>query len=144
MPFDGFRTRQGRSLAQNSARTAPEHSLKFGVIGAGQIGHLACEEILRHPDARVDGRFRTSTPHASSGWPNASASRSATSILKRCSAESVDAVYIATPNVFHAPLALAALKQGKHVLLKSVRDERHRGRASSARRASRAACSRSV
>src|SRR6185295_12709573 len=29
----------------------------------------------------------------------------------------LDAVFIATPNVFHAPLALAALRAGKHVLV---------------------------
>lgn len=104
----------GAKLGQNVTMSTP---LQFGVIGAGQIGHVACEEILRHPDARV-----TAASDLDSSRLERLAERFG--IAERyldpealLSAESVDAVYIATPNVFHAPLALAALKQGKHVLL---------------------------
>jgi predicted dehydrogenase len=91
--------------------------LRIGVIGAGQIGHIACEEILRHPEARV-----TAASDLDSARLDRLAERFA--IGERfldpealLASDAVDAVYIATPNVFHAPLALAALKEGKHVLL---------------------------
>jgi predicted dehydrogenase len=106
--------RFGAKLGRNGTMSNP---LRFGVIGAGQIGHVACEEILRHPDARVT---------AASDLDSARLERLAErfTIGERfldpealLTSDSVDAVYIATPNVFHAPLAIAALQNGKHVLL---------------------------
>jgi predicted dehydrogenase len=91
--------------------------LRFGVFGAGQISHVACEEIARHPAASV---VALSDPH-----PERLAKLAAKVGSVRAYADNrqlladpdVSAVYIATPNAFHAPLALAALAAGKHVLI---------------------------
>jgi predicted dehydrogenase len=93
------------------------HPVNIGVIGAGQIGHIACEEILRHPDARV-----TAVADLDSARLERLAERFGIGARfldpeALLASDAVDAVYIATPNVFHAPLSLAALQQGKHVLL---------------------------
>jgi predicted dehydrogenase len=91
--------------------------VRFGVVGAGQISHIACQEIRRHPHARV---VAASDPH-----PERLASlRAAMGDLRTYSDNEalitdpdVDVVFIAAPNAFHAPLALFALEAGKHVLV---------------------------
>jgi predicted dehydrogenase len=91
--------------------------LRFGVLGAGQISRIACQEIKGHPNARV---VAASDPH-----PERLAELSAALGGLRTYVENealladpeLDAVFIATPNAFHAPLALRALAAGKHVIL---------------------------
>jgi len=91
--------------------------VRCGVLGAGQISRYACQEINRHPSARI---VAASDPHA-----GRLAELSASLGGVRTYAESealiedpeIDAVFIATPNAYHAPLALRALAAGKHVLV---------------------------
>lgn len=93
------------------------HDVRFGVIGAGQISHIACQEIRRHPRAKV---VAASDPHPE----RLAALGTALGELRTYSDNEalitdpeVDAVFIAAPNAFHAPLALSALEAGKHVLV---------------------------
>lgn len=91
--------------------------LRFGVLGAGQISRSAGPEINSHPSARV---VAVSDPD-----PGRRAALAALLGGVKSYADSgallddaeLDAVYIATPNAHHAPLALAALAAGKHVLI---------------------------
>ena len=91
--------------------------LRFGVLGAGQISRFACHEINRHPSAQV---CAASDPH-----PERLAEISAELGGVRTYADNealladptLDAVFIATPNAYHAPLAQRALQQTKHVLV---------------------------
>lgn len=91
--------------------------LRFGVLGAGQISRIACSEINGHPDARV---VAASDPHPerlaqlSAGLGGLRTFPDNDALL---AAPEVDAVFIATPNVFHAPLAVQALDAGKHVII---------------------------
>jgi predicted dehydrogenase len=91
--------------------------LRFGVLGAGQISRIACQEINRHPAARV---VAAADPH-----PERLAEL-ATTLGGLCSYAdneslladpTLDVVFIATPNAFHAPLAQRALELGKHVIV---------------------------
>lgn len=91
--------------------------LRIGVIGAGQIGHIACEEILRHPDARVTAAADLDATRLARLAERFGVTERYLDPDALLASESVDAVYIATPNAFHAPLALAALKHRKHVIL---------------------------
>jgi predicted dehydrogenase len=92
-------------------------SVRFGVVGAGQISRFACQEINRHAASKV---VAASDPH-----PERLAELSAGLGGVRTFADNeqllsdpeVDAVFIATPNAFHAPLAKRALEQGKHVVV---------------------------
>src|SRR5262245_42264156 len=96
---------------------AMSRQLRFGVLGAGQISRIACQEIARHPGASV---VAGSDPH-----PERLAELARSLGGMRTYAESealfadpeVDAVFVATPNAFHAPLALAALAASKHVIV---------------------------
>ena len=91
--------------------------LRFGVVGAGQISRFACQEINRHAAAKV---VAASDPH-----PERLAELAASLGEVRTFADNellladanVDAVFIATPNAFHAPLAKRALELGKHVIV---------------------------
>lgn len=91
--------------------------VRFGVLGAGQISRYACPEIGSHPQAQV---VAVSDPHAgrladlASRLEGVRAVADSTALL---TAPDVDAVYIATPNRFHAPFALQALEAGKHVII---------------------------
>jgi predicted dehydrogenase len=91
--------------------------LRFGVVGAGQISRFACHEINRHAAAKVTA---ASDPH-----PERLAELAASLGGVRTFADNeqllaepdIDAVFIATPNAFHAPLAKRALQLGKHVIV---------------------------
>jgi predicted dehydrogenase len=91
--------------------------LRFGVLGAGQISRLACPELNRHPSAKV----------VAASDPNPERLAQLSELLGGIAQHSdndalladpeLDAVYIATPNALHAPLALRALAAGKHVIV---------------------------
>jgi len=93
------------------------NTIKFGLIGAGQIAYHSAQSIAEHPDAEVvaaqdlnNERLRKlctekEIPHAWETAPELFADKD------------VDVVYIAVPNKFHAPLAIEAMKAGKHVML---------------------------
>jgi predicted dehydrogenase len=91
-------------------------AVRFGLIGAGGIAEYTARDILGHPDAAIvaiadPSRARAEALAARCG---AIALDDPAELLARAE---VDAVYIAVPNRLHAPLAIAALAAGKHVLL---------------------------
>jgi predicted dehydrogenase len=91
--------------------------IKVGLIGAGQIAYSHCREINAHPEAAVTA---VADPSIERGRALAAkfgiggVFSSAEELFRR---SAVDAVSIAVPNRLHAPLALAALKARKHVML---------------------------
>jgi predicted dehydrogenase len=93
------------------------NSVRLGVVGAGQIGHVACEEIGKHPDAQVVAAADLHPQRLAELADKFAIERRYLDPEALFADADVDGVYIATPNVHHAPLALAALRQGKHVIL---------------------------
>ena len=86
--------------------------LKIGIIGAGYMGTVHQAVLARDERARVsvvyDQAFeRAEKMAAASG---ATAARSVDELI-----ETVDAVYITTPNTKHTELAIKASSAGKHV-----------------------------
>jgi predicted dehydrogenase len=92
-------------------------TLRFGIIGAGQISRFACQEINRHSAARVVAASDPSAERLAEVASSLGGLRTFADNAQLLSDPEVDAVFIATPNAFHAPLALQALEQGKHVLV---------------------------
>lgn len=91
--------------------------IRFGVIGAGQIAHCCCSEINEHAHASV---IAAADPHPGRVAELCEANEIEHAYGDGCELiadPNVDAVYIAVPNAFHAPLAKAALDSGKHVIL---------------------------
>lgn len=97
-------------------KTTSRDSLRIGVIGAGAISRSACPSINSHADAKVIAAW---DPHAGrlaelcKLFDIPHQAESAENLFAR---DDVDAVYIATPNKFHAPLAIQAIQAGKHVI----------------------------
>jgi predicted dehydrogenase len=93
------------------------NDIRFGIIGAGQIAHCCCAEINEHQHASV---IAAADPHPGRLAEFCEANEIANAYgdgRELIADPNVDAVYIAVPNAFHAPLAKAALDGGKHVIL---------------------------
>jgi phthalate 4,5-cis-dihydrodiol dehydrogenase len=96
---------------------AGERVLGVGIIGLGGASLAMIPKFVRNPNFRIaaaadiDGeimaRFRRDFPQAES-YDDAA---------KLCASRSVELVYIATPNRFHAEHAAMALESKKHVLI---------------------------
>jgi predicted dehydrogenase len=91
--------------------------LKFGIIGAGMIAPSGVEGVKMSGKAEVvavadihPGRLAAFA--AKHGVPKTYPK--AEDLIRD---KGIEAVYIAVPNTFHAPYAVAALEAGKHVIL---------------------------
>jgi predicted dehydrogenase len=102
-----------RHVLGGPGHTAPSDKLHIAGIGvggqgAGDLREMAGENIVALCD--VDWNKAAATFKA---YPNAEQFRDYRVMLDKCA--NVDAVMIATPDHMHAPIALAALRAGKHV-----------------------------
>ena len=91
--------------------------LKFGIIGAGGIANATCSDLALNPDAEIVAVADPSEERArlfAERFAVADICDSADALLEL---DSIDAVYIAVPNKFHAEYARQALGAGKHTLL---------------------------
>ena len=86
--------------------------LKIGIIGAGYIGGVHASVLARDERVRITAVHDVDAARAEqlARTAGATISRSAEELM-----ESVDAVYITTPNTKHTELAIAAASKGKHV-----------------------------
>ena len=91
--------------------------LRFGLIGAGQIAHVSAKDILEHEDAALVAAHDLNAPRLAKLCETFDIPSACDSVDALLANDQVDAVYIATPNKFHAPLAIQALNAGKHVIL---------------------------
>jgi predicted dehydrogenase len=92
------------------------HPVKVGVIGAGYWGPKLARNFHDLPEARLAwvSDFRPDRlAHMRELYPDAQLTRDYRELL----AADVDAVVVATPVSTHYPLAMEALRAGKHVLV---------------------------
>jgi len=95
------------------------HRLRVGFIGAGRISDLHAIEYLRNPRAELAAVCDVSAEIAQRqavrwGVP---ARRVFTDYRELLACEEIDLVEILLPHHLHAPVALAAIRAGKHVSL---------------------------
>ncbi len=92
-------------------------TVKVGMIGAGQIAYGHCRSLQKHPQAELVAVADPSTQRARALKKEFGLQDTYDAADDLLAEADVDAVTIAVPNAFHAPLSLAALKAEKHVLL---------------------------
>lgn len=91
-------------------------TVKFGVIGLGMgRGHL--EGYLRAPNAEVIGLADLNEDRLKSCKEQYGVTKTFTDYKDLLALKELDAVSIAVPNFLHKPIAIDALKVGKHVLV---------------------------
>jgi predicted dehydrogenase len=91
--------------------------LKFGIIGAGMISQSGYDGLTKSGAAEITAIADINGPRLKDFAARNKVPRQfadAPSLLRE---KDLDAVYIAVPNVLHAPIAIAALEAGKHVIL---------------------------
>lgn len=88
--------------------------MKFALIGAGMIGALRADALRRADKASLAGVHDLDEARAKAVAPEA---RFFAKVEDLLSDPEIEAVVISTPPQFHEPLAVEALRQGKHVLV---------------------------
>jgi Predicted dehydrogenases and related proteins len=91
-------------------------TVRIGVIGAGMIGNVHLQTFGQLKDVEIAGVADAYQP-AAERRAQEHGIRAYESPQALLDDASIDAVVIGVPNRFHAPLAIQALEQGKHVLL---------------------------
>ncbi len=89
----------------------------FGFIGTGKIAYSSAEELLSHENASLVAAQDLSEKRLGEFADKFAVEERYANADDLFASPNVDAVYIAVPNKYHAPLAIAALKAGKHVML---------------------------
>jgi len=92
--------------------------IRIGLIGAGNIGNVHLQEFGKLKDlcefTVITDAYLPLAEQRAQQYGIPAVSPSPEDLISR---EDVDAVIVAVPNQAHAPLAIAALEQGKHVLV---------------------------
>ena len=91
--------------------------VRFGFIGSGQLAKSSAKDISAHSQGTLSAVQDLSLERANELADEFDISNRYTEAADLFADPNVDAVYIAVPNKFHAPLAIQALEAGKHVLL---------------------------
>src|SRR5258707_11925525 len=92
-------------------------TIKVGIIGAGAISHEHIAGVSRSEHAEVIAIADMNTERREAFARKYHVPRAYTSAEQLINDPELDAVTIAVPNIFHAPVATMALKAGKHVML---------------------------
>lgn len=97
--------------------SSDQHSVRLGIIGAGSIGKIHADHFARIPGVEVAAITDMSRELAR----KVAAEKGITKVPDTAEAlladPDIDAVIIGVPNKWHAPLAIAAIEAGKHILL---------------------------
>ena len=91
--------------------------IRFGTVGTGNITHKFLMAALNCEGFALAAVCSRDAQRGAALAEEYGAPRVFTSIEEMASDDSVDAVYIASPNAFHFPQAKRFLENGKHVLL---------------------------
>jgi predicted dehydrogenase len=112
--FAGPRTTSAGAQTNDDAASG-DHVLRVAVAGTGFIGAVHAH-AARRAGARLVGVAASSAPSADEAARSLGAERGFADAESLVTAPDVDVVHICTPNHLHAPLTLAALGAGKHVI----------------------------
>lgn len=92
-------------------------TIAVGMIGAGQIAGSCAQSLASCAGARVVAAHDLNAERLAALCAEHAIPQAYATVEELLADRGIDAVYIAVPNAFHAPLAIQALEAGKHVLL---------------------------
>ena len=107
----------GPMILSGRARAAAGGKLRHASIGVGGMGAGDLGEFARHPDVRIVALCdvdRGCLEQTAKGHPDAKLYQDWRELLEKEGAR-LDSVNVTTPDHMHAPIAMAALRMGKHV-----------------------------
>ena len=91
--------------------------IRLGTIGSGVIVHTILNNVLKTPGIRLEAVYSRSQEKGDQLAQTFGARKVYTDMDAFLADETVNVVYIATPNLLHYPQARKALLAGKHVIL---------------------------
>ncbi len=91
-------------------------SLRFGIAGLGNAGHQVLPYFQKVAGVELAAIADTRKAALDSLPPQYKRVRTFESVAELCQCQEVDAVWIATPNEFHAEHAVVAANHGKHMI----------------------------
>ncbi|RWZ58773.1 Gfo/Idh/MocA family oxidoreductase [Halobacillus fulvus] len=90
--------------------------IRFGIIGTNTITEKLLSAAEEHPKFQLTAVFSRTEKRAREFAEQYGASFTFTSLEEMAASKEIDAVYIASPNSFHADQATIFMENGKHVL----------------------------
>ncbi|MCC2683700.1 MAG: oxidoreductase [Paenibacillaceae bacterium] len=94
-----------------------QDKIRFGMIGAGNIGATHLKVLTQLEDVEVRAITDVVAPSAQALAAEHGIGRVYATVEELLGDEQIDAVVIGVPNKWHAPLAIQAMRHGKHVVL---------------------------
>ena len=91
--------------------------LKFGFVGAGMVARYSADSVASHPDATLAAAFDPHAGRLSELCDKFDIPRRHDSLEAILHDDDLDAIYVAVPNKFHAPIAHQVIDAGKHLFL---------------------------
>lgn len=90
--------------------------VRFGIIGTNFITERLLEDVKDYEDFQLTAVYSRTKERAKEFAEKFGAEEVYVSIEEMAKSDNVDAVYIASPNSFHAQQAITVMEKGKHVL----------------------------
>ncbi|HUW60681.1 MAG TPA: Gfo/Idh/MocA family oxidoreductase [Candidatus Bathyarchaeia archaeon] len=97
------------------AKAAPSERVRHAVIGVGGQGRRHAQEFASFPDCEVVAVCDVDPEQIKKALGKVPEAAPAADFRRLLDDKSIDTVSIATPDHWHTPIALAAIKAGKHV-----------------------------
>ena len=88
------------------------NKLTIGVIGAGRIGKLHTDNLLRMPNVKIKA---IADPYIDKSWADSRNLNATTNVDDIFSDKEIDAVLILSPSTLHAEQIIRASRAGKHI-----------------------------
>ncbi len=109
-------------LALRASAASPNDQIGVSIIGVGGMGHGHVERVLTRDDVRIISLCDVDQTNLERAGQTVTRARGATPVLiedfrKVLEDDSVDAVIVATPHHWHAPIAVRAMQAGKDVYI---------------------------
>ncbi len=111
------KTKSAKTAASTVSAFSQKDSFNVAVIGAGAIGLDHINSFKQHPAAKVVAIAEVSPERGREAADRFGIPEVVTDYRKLLARPDIDVFSIALPNYLHAPVSLAALRAGKHVML---------------------------